>query len=148
MQVHDGASRFNSSPHAHNHCVFTMYPVWTPEKPKSLPYSHSVKPTLSKTTWMHQVPVQSTLNSDDHEVLCPHSRICGQLQGFLLILHLASKDLCLQTTVGARYTEWSSTCTNKEGSDGSQPHSGPVWGFKVLCCIFKISLFYSQVAPK
>lgn len=27
MHVYDGASRFNSSPHADNHCVFTMYPV-------------------------------------------------------------------------------------------------------------------------
>lgn len=54
-------SRLNSSPHAANHCVFTMYPVWTPRWTQITSIQPLCKMAQTETTWMYQVPAQTTL---------------------------------------------------------------------------------------
>lgn len=81
------SSTVSSSPHAANHCVFTMYPVWTPRWTQITSIQSLCK---NGSDWDHMnAPSAGSdhiKNGLDHQVLCLRSPICAQLWGFLLQL--------------------------------------------------------------
>lgn len=122
--------------------LFGMYPVWIPRGIQIT----SIQ-TLFKI-WFCLRPHDANkcqhkphLKSLDHEVLCHHSPICGQLCRFLL--HLTSKNqacilTCIETTVmHCTLKEW--TLALQQG-DPRLSLTAKHWAsvrFRALCCIFR-----------
>ncbi len=113
MHVHDGPVEY-SSPHAANHCVFTMYPVWTPRWTQIT----SILPLCKNgSDWDHMnVPSPSS----DHIKTVLIIRSCASTApsvpscGGFFFNYPTSKDPRLWTTVGPSCTERARARTKKE----------------------------------
>lgn len=118
------ASRVNSSPHAANHSVFTMYPVWTPRWTQITSIQSLCK---NGSEWDH---MNAPSGSSDHIKTVLIIRSCASTApsvpscGGFFFNYPTSKDPRLQTADRPRSIEKARTHTKKEGPKPfTQSHS-------------------------